>query len=448
MDPFSFVDVCSTGLALVASRCPPWTHQQFAAAVVEGEEPVLLLRFMWSTRMNSRSRRAWSTVLADLRADCVPRYAQQLLSQTYAFYSLLRTRAIPCQEGAPVHRPYTGYMPRALIRMLRRHAVCGLGVEERRSLTTRAAELVSQRWDDLVHSRVVIWFDNYYRARYLNNPARGYSTLNSTVLALLHLPTIPSDAPDIVRLPDALARVSTVLSDLLNCRLQLEDMVAVCRRQRYLPGEVRVPLDVQRENVLSLPWLPLQVFIAIVSSQVGLLRYLRFAGRISARTTTRVAPMLVDVNIHYRVMKMAWGTPFLRWDIARYLQTTPPLYGLWHSYKYCVVQVARHFHSCLWYCVRGSQRTGAVVATSQTLRFFELMFAAILQMPLSVRDGVHDTLNNWVELVDSDEQALQMVAASSGHNQQSSIQLMFSMFSFPICNAHVHQRLCTSELWV
>ena len=272
--------------------------------------------------------------------------------------------------------------------MLRRHGVHGLAPEERRSIASRAADIIAARWDDLVGARVVIWFDNYYRAHYLNNPARGYSTLNSTVLALLHVPTLPADAPPIVRLQDAYAVLGHVLSAVDGARGQIDDMIAVCRRRLYLPREVRVPLDVQRDHVVPLPWLPFQVSNAIVSSQVGLLRYIRFAGRISARTSTRVAPVLVDVNIHYRMMKMAWGASFQKWDIPRYLQTTPPLYGLWHSYKYCVVQVARHLHSCVWLCVRGRQPVGAAVATSQTLRSFELMFAAIMQLPLSIRDAV------------------------------------------------------------
>ena len=54
-------------------------------------------------------------------------------------------------------------------------------------------------------------------------------------------------------------------------------------------------------------------------------------------------PLLVDKNIDYRVRKMCYSATWLRWDMRAYLQALPPLYGIWHPYKYCVEMLHRRF---------------------------------------------------------------------------------------------------------
>ena len=156
---------------------------------------------------------------------------------------------------------------------------------------------------------------------------------------------------------------------------------------------------------------------ACVSSQEGMLQFLRFAAYISRRTQCGVSPILVDENIHYRLLKVAWSVPFARWDVPRMLQSTPPLYGVWHAYKYCVVQVARQFHSCMWYCVRGTLLPGAQVATSPVLRTYELILAALLQLPQTVKDDVERMHEQWEALRNDDEAPYQLVATSTSHPQ-------------------------------
>ena len=84
-----------------------------------------------------------------------------------------------------------------------------------------------------------------------------------------------------------------------------------------------MPLDVQRRNVTSLRWKPFHVSECCVSSQTGLLRFMRFSARLADRTECRVAPVLVDENIHYRLHKVAWSSPFLRWQVTDFLATVP-----------------------------------------------------------------------------------------------------------------------------
>ena len=204
---------------------------------------------------------------------------------------------------------------------------------------------------------------------------------------------------------------------MLDARDSLQDAARTFSSRRHLPGEIRVPLDVQRPQVTSLPWTPFQVSECCVSSQAGLLRFMRFSARLAARTQCRVAPVLVDENIHYRLHKLAWSSAFSAWNIPRFLQVVPPLFGIWHAYKYCVIQVARRFHCCLWYAVRGTLSPGDQVPTGPPLRTYELVFAALLQLPLPMRESLTNMRHRWDTLRSRDEEAYQVVATDTSSTQ-------------------------------
>jgi hypothetical protein len=434
--------------AAVSSRVP-LEYADFVADVQAHEAVLDVLRFCWSLRRNRRSRRSWQHVQVALQAPVPSRFMRTLLQQSFSLYCFLRARTVPYETQPTTTRAsYRGYVPRALARVMRRHGIVGFGPEERTSLHARAVECIADVWDDLPGTRVVIWFDNFYRARYLANPARGYSSLNSTVLALLPMSNLPSVAPDIVRFSDALERLPVCISYMEDARWTLRTMVRTSRVRRYLPGEVRVPLDVRRQHVRSLPWTPFHVSEACVSSQDGLLRFLRFAARISERTECNVSPVLVDENVHYRLLKVAWSAPFVQWDVPRLLQCIPPLFGLWHAYKYCVIQVARQFHSCLWYCVRGTQPAGAQVPTSPPLRTYELVVAAILQAPASLREEMGRVQHSWDVLHGQDVEAYQVVATSDSHAQETVVKRtpppLWAVYASPLPQSwRQHWTCCT-----
>ena len=383
-----------------------------------------LLRFAWSLRRNRRTRRSWSTVRRDVAQPRPPHYARALLHTTYALYNVIRSRANPYLARPPGRAQFRGYVPRTLARVLRRHGVLAFREEDRVTLRHQADQRVADLWDCLPGWRVVLWYDNFYRARYLANPARGYSSLNSSVVALLPLPELPATAPDVVRYADALRDLPQTARSAAAAAAELERLTEAFRNRRHLPGEIRVPLDVQRPAVTSLVWRPLQVSEVCVSSQTGLLSFLRFSGRLAARSNSGVAPVLVDENIHYRLHKLAWSEPFLRWDVPKYLEVVPPLYGVWHAYKYCVVQVARRLHSCLWYTIRGTLPAGAHVPTNPPLRTYELAFAGLLQAPLSVRQRLTTRRKQWAAFHQQDVMQLHLVATDTSRSQESTPDLV------------------------
>ena len=130
-----------------------------------------------------------------------------------------------------------------------------------------------------------------------------------------------------------------------------------------------------------------------------------------------MSPVLVDENIHYRLHKLAWSEPFLRWDVLQFLKVVPPLFGVWHAYKYCVIQVAKKLHSSLWHAIRGTLPVGTNVPTGPPLRSYELAFAGLLQLPLSLRQRVTAMRKQWAALYQQDEQRLQVVATDTSRTR-------------------------------
>ena len=65
-------------------------------------------------------------------------------------------------------------------------------------------------------------------------------------------------------------------------------------------------------------------------------------------------PLLVDVNIHYRIQKMLFNRAYARWDVQGRLARSPPVFAVWHVYKFCCTMVRRTFFSVLAYVERGT----------------------------------------------------------------------------------------------
>ena len=59
--------------------------------------------------------------------------------------------------------------------------------------------------------------------------------------------------------------------------------------------------------------------------------------------TRKCMPILVDMNIHYRILKFMHGESAAQYDVRQWLGSLPLVYGVWHPYKYCVLQVYRQF---------------------------------------------------------------------------------------------------------
>ena len=106
---------------------------------------------------------------------------------------------------------------------------------------------------------------------------------------------------------DLVDRVAVVTQELLPIPGNLGREAAGVLAGRPLQREwIRVPLDLPRRNVRSLPWQPFvlsQLKVSANEDLVGLMHELRQF----QRHTLHSLPLLSDENIHYRLSKLLYG---------------------------------------------------------------------------------------------------------------------------------------------
>ena len=78
----------------------------------------------------------------------------------------------------------------------------------------------------------------------------------------------------------------------------------------------------------SLQWLPYGLTDQTVSSQIDLLAILADLDVLRVQSRM-VLPLLVDMDIHYRIMKLLYGQSTLRWEYAAHLVLTPVRYRVY-----------------------------------------------------------------------------------------------------------------------
>ena len=59
--------------------------------------------------------------------------------------------------------------------------------------------------------------------------------------------------------------------------------------------------------------------------------------------TNHCVPLLVDVKIHFALLKLCYGAAYVPWNVPQLLLVSPLVYGVWHSYKYYVELIYRAF---------------------------------------------------------------------------------------------------------
>ena len=129
----------------------------------------------------------------------------------------------------------------------------------------------------------------------------------------------------------------------------------------YVPDtrNVRAPLDVRRDSAAGQAplWCPFALPKEKITCSVGVLTLLQFAED-TAQQTNSVLPLLVDENIHYRILKLFYWAENQRWNMPAYLQYVPVVYGVWHAYKCVVTQTSRVFWPVLTYLQKCLPRPG------------------------------------------------------------------------------------------
>ena len=124
-------------------------------------------------------------------------------------------------------------------------------------------------------------------------------------------------------------------------------------------------------------WRPFALSKEKVTSGVGLVNLLHFA-KDTAQQTNRVLPLLVDENIHYRILKLLYGAKNQRWNMRAYLRYVPVVYGVLHAYKFVVTHTFRVFWPILTYLRKGLLRPGSTILSYPKLIVLEKTIAALM----------------------------------------------------------------------
>jgi hypothetical protein len=284
-------------------------------------------------------------------------------------------------------------MPRPVARFLQSFGLRAEARLTRRTLHDQATDRFRVLWDSLSGRHCVVWVDNLFRRRFVSNPDVAHQSRSMSVVAVLHVPRLPMCPP----LPtvDYLHRQRSVVSrDLVVASRQLLSAVTDIAESDVPRSEVRVPLDVHRGQVRSLQWMPFMLTTLSVGKQdelVGLLEFLRQDLLTQCRSPM---PVLVDLNLHYRHLKMSYGGWYRRWNYHAHFRYMPVLFGVWHSYKHCCEVVFRRFHSQYIYLQKGTVEADSKHPTKPRLISLEYLFAAVLQAPLGVRRALRDRVDH------------------------------------------------------
>ena len=236
----------------------------------------------------------------------------------------------------------------------------------------------------------VIWFDNYVRPRGFVDPSRGFRLFDCTVFGVLRAAHLPPFAglPDITHLVD---RRRVVLAELLSFHPVFVDLLEDVRNLTLGHADVRVPLDVVRSEGSSPRWCPLAVSGHRVTSSEGLINLLGWCRELTDHVALPM-PLCVDENIHYRLLKLCYGQYSHRYNVSEYLRRAPPLYGVWHAYKYVVTVVYRAYYSHFLYLLNGELAAGRTFPSKQRIRSVEMVLAVLLEHRDTVREELRATI--------------------------------------------------------
>ena len=190
----------------------------------------------------------------------------------------------------------------------------------------------------------MLWVDNFNKFRYSRNPDEDRDQcINATVYALLPLPTV-----------SPLVHRGWVGTDVLSERMasfgrvmqahhrQAIDRVRTLVLQGLQYDQVRVPCDLRRYGVTTMPWRPLQVLPADIKSTEGLVDAILGVLKIQ-QDTAGVCCMLMDVNIFWRTLRLVYTQTNSGANVAGTLHNCLPVLGIWHAYAHCCKKVYQYF---------------------------------------------------------------------------------------------------------
>ena len=290
----------------------------------------LVLTFAQQLRFNRRTRHGLPTP----KRQEDKRWVRILRQGGCNLYLLMRQRAVPNRKKTG---NTTGYLTQT-----ERRAKVRLGQADTAADTVdeQAAAAPKETWSLVLASCCVLWMENWYRAQYTTHADESDWSQNCTAMAVLQLKQRPTYWAGHQATEDLAALIMTVARALQQREKRIPKTLGdMGYADGCVPdtGNVRAPLDVRRDTrkVQAPVWRPFALSKENITGGVGLLNLLQFA-QDAEQQTNRVLALLIDENIHYRILNVLYGAKNQRWNMRAHLRYVPVVYGVWHAYKYVV----------------------------------------------------------------------------------------------------------------
>ena len=174
-----------------------------------------------------------------------------------------------------------------------------------------AGLLAAERLDDLRITvgtdACAVWLDNYSRQRYSRNPnEQRNDCVNGTAFAVLPLRHQLRDWDGWPALSDIYEAIPQTCQTLMTASKEFSNNIRAFLLDNLGYADVRVPCDRRRTNVTALDWFPHSVEGFNIGSAEGLVMAMEKVLDL-ADPKPNLTPFLADVNVYYRVLKLAYS---------------------------------------------------------------------------------------------------------------------------------------------
>ena len=396
-------------LRLYLKHANPADGQDIIEDAVVHFEPgaIDLVSLMMTLRHNPRTRRTLRTLRQEHLSgrSSAGGWYMVLAGTVYQQFRMWHQAAFPQQPQQSLS------VPMHITRETRRRLRWTRAVQSNLpSLTEEAREAATQLWGALRGQQAVLWLDNWYWERYGTDPAHTNQSLNVSALAVLLL-TQPTDTPAqstrsqrFTPFPGHRALASLITSVDWTAAVVVSDLGSLQHKVHGLvhqfplqPSMVRVPLDIPRQNMISLPWRALTLSKLRVSTNEELLRLMMEVRQLQGHVG-QCLPLLVDEKIHYALGRLMYSQSHAGRDAIQWLSQVPLLYGVWHPYKHTLHVLHRVFFPVFAVLEStGTPHLGQVFSCQRKVVYLEKLFAAILLAAHKVRRPLQERIRVLVE---------------------------------------------------
>ena len=161
---------------------------------------------------------------------------------------------------------------------------------------------------------------------------------------------------------------------------------------------IRLPLDVPRGRVKGPKWKGISLEPFTTASHEDLLKCYKVLQEVQDQTRS-VMPVLMDENIHYRLLKWMYSVSYAHLAVRETMGQLVLVYGVWHAYKNVCLHIHRAFFPVWVYLERGVLKKGEAITSSQKLAYIERLIAGLWIVGADYLVSIDTEINRMMALL-------------------------------------------------